>query len=330
MTYQFKFHRYQRRFRQPLQTSHGVWTIREGIIIQLSDAMGKVGWGEIAPLPWFGSETLEEALRFSQQLNERITTQEIAQISDKLSACQFGFETALANVCAEANEMLQEISTQKLSSFQQIEKRKRKQINYCYLLPAGENAINVWKTLINSQKTLPLPMTFKWKIGVKAIEEEIEIFKKLNKLLSRETKLRLDANGGLNLKQTKQWLKIADETEIIEFIEQPLSPQYFDLMLDLSTSYSTSIALDESVATLNQLENCYQKGWRGIYIIKAAIAGSPKRLQRFCQQDKIDVIFSSVFETKIGREAVLKLAKELSNPNRAIGFGIEHWFEDDE
>ncbi|HAA31219.1 MAG TPA: o-succinylbenzoate synthase, partial [Cyanobacteria bacterium UBA8553] len=90
--------------------------------------------------------------------------------------------------------------------------------------------------------------------------------------------------------------------------------------------YSTPIALDESVATIDQLEECYQKGWRGIFVIKVAIAGSPKRLRQFCQKHDIDTVFSSVFETSIGRQAALQLAAELSNPNRAVGFGVNHWF----
>jgi O-succinylbenzoate synthase len=101
-------------------------------------------------------------------------------------------------------------------------------------------------------------------------------------------------------------------------------------MQELSYCYATAIALDESVATLAQLEACYQQGWRGIFVIKPSIAGSPKRLRQFCQANKIDAVFSSVFETVVGRQAVLRLASELANNNRAVGFGVNHWFEQDE
>lgn len=314
MSYRFEFYPYQRRFRQPLHTSHGVWNVREGIILRLSDEMERIGWGEIAPLPWFGSETLKDALEFCQQLKGKVTEEEIKEISEGLSACQFGFETALYSI---------------QNSNSDVTKKEQKEINCSYLLPAGKDALEVWQDLLNHEY-INHSMTFKWKIGVESINEEIEIFKKLVELLPTKTKIRLDANGGLSFEEAKNWLEIVDKTEIVEFIEQPLSPQYFDSMLDLSANYSTAIALDESVVTLQQLENCYRKGWRGVYIIKAAIAGSPKRLRQFCQQYKIDAVFSSVFETKIGREAVLKLAAELSNPNRAVGFGITHWFENDE
>ncbi|MBE9129867.1 o-succinylbenzoate synthase, partial [Coleofasciculus sp. LEGE 07092] len=94
MPYRFNFHSYQRRFQQPLKTSHGIWEVREGIILCLTDETGQVGWGEIAPLPWFGSETLEQALDFCQQLPPKITATDIFSIPDKRPACQFGFESA--------------------------------------------------------------------------------------------------------------------------------------------------------------------------------------------------------------------------------------------
>ena len=113
-------------------------------------------------------------------------------------------------------------------------------------------------------------------------------------------------------------------------MEQPLSVDHFPEMLELSTNHTTEIALDESVATLNQLATCYQQGWREIFVIKPGIVGSPSRLRQFCQQHKIDAVFSSVFETAIGRQAALQLAAELSQRNRAVGFGINHFFVQEE
>jgi O-succinylbenzoate synthase len=60
------------------------------------------------------------------------------------------------------------------------------------------------------------------------------------------------------------WLENCDRIPVeIEFIEQPLPVEQFDLMQELSYCYGTAIALDESVATLKQLEACYHQGWRG-------------------------------------------------------------------
>ncbi|MEH2234011.1 MAG: o-succinylbenzoate synthase [Nostoc sp.] len=315
MRYKFKFRPYQRRFLRSLTTNHGKWDIREGIILRLIDETLKVGWGEIAPISWFGSETLEQALDFCRQLPGEITNEIIFSIPDELPACQFGFESAWEMESGGDNFI-----TPNSSLF------------YSGLLPAGKAALNQWETLWQKGYR-----TFKWKIGVYAIADELEIFESLIHTLPASTKLRLDANGGLTYEEANLWLRTCDNLKAnpevpieIEFIEQPLPVEQFQQMLELSTSYETAIALDESVATLGQLAACYQQGWRGIFVIKPGIVGSPSRLRKLCHQHQIDTVFSSVFETAIARLAALQIAAELSQNNRAVGFGIDHFFEQEE
>ncbi len=106
--------------------------------------------------------------------------------------------------------------------------------------------------------------------------------------------MRLDANGGLSIAESKIWLKIADECQIIEFIEQPLPPSQWLEMLQLSQDFTTGIALDESVANLRQIEEYYQRGWRGIFVIKPAITGSIQGLRNLWKKYPLDLVFSSV------------------------------------
>jgi o-succinylbenzoate synthase len=299
----FQFKLYQNHFKQPLQTSHGVWSIREGIIISLTNSAGITSRGEIAPLPWFGSETMTQAIEFCQQQKEAITKQEIMAIPNHLPCCQFALESAYLA-----------LTQPHLACLPQA-------LEFCYLLPAGEKALTTWQNLYQAN----LANTFKWKIGVLTLAEEIEILQQLTANFPSDVKLRLDANGGLNLTQTQQLLSVTDSLEAIEFIEQPMSPKYLLDILQLNQEYTTPLALDESVASFQQLQQVYDRGWRGVYIIKAAIMGFPTRLRQFCQDKNLDVVLSSVFETEVGREAVLNLTQQLAHP-RAVGFGVEHLY----
>ncbi|MGB5633656.1 MAG: o-succinylbenzoate synthase [Waterburya sp.] len=298
----FQFDIYQRRFKQPLHTSQGVWQIREGIIINLTDQAGIVSQGEIAPLIWFGSETILQALEFCQQLGETISQQNIAAIPDNLPCCQFALESAWLNLD------------------QNYPKNQTKDLDYCYLLPAGKQALTDWKNIYQTQAV----KTFKWKIGVLPSATEIEILKQLTSTFPPDIKLRLDANGGLDLPKAQQLLSVTDTLQAIEFVEQPLSPDNFAGILQLSQEHSTLLALDESVASYRQLQRAHQQGWQGVYVIKAAIMGFPSKLRQLCQDNSLDVVFSSVFETEVGRSAVLKMAQELAHP-RAVGFGVQHF-----
>ena len=298
--FKFDFKAYQRRFKYPLRTNYGIWRVREGIIISLTDRSGVVSQGEIAPLPWFGSETLAQAIEFCQNLGTTIGEQNITTIADSLPCCQFAFESAWLNHSITQS----------------------KSLNLCYLLPPGKQALTTWKNIYQSQTV----NTLKWKIGVFPIAQEIEILRQLNDILPRKVKLRLDANGGLNLDEAQQLLSLTDTLSRIEFIEQPLSPDNLSEIFSLSQEHITTLALDESIASFESLQSVYQQGWQGVYVIKAAIMGFPSRLTRFCQDNSLDIVFSSVFETKVGRSAVLNLAQKLAHP-RAVGFGVDYFMK---
>ncbi len=279
---------------RPLITHHGIWSSREGIIITLEDAKGRIGRGEIAPVSWFGSETLSEALAFCQQLPEQVTENLSKEIPASFPCCQFALESAMFHLdhpLLDENEF----------DFQ-----------YTCLLQAGEKALEQLTENVQS---------YKWKIGVYPIEKEQNIFLDLVKSLAPGSKLRLDANGGLTLAQSRQWLSLLEGyQQIVEFLEQPLASCEFEAMLQLSKEYNTAIALDESVSGIQQIVNSYNRGWRGIYVIKPAIAGSVSKLRQICLDFALDVVVSTVFETKIGRSMSLYLAKEIANPQRSLGF----------
>lgn len=343
---QFQFKLYHRPFKQPLMTHHGVWAVREGIILRLSDASGRVGWGEIAPIAAFGSEGLEQALALCRSLSGEVAWEAIEQIPSEFPACQFGFESAweglqrspLAplktggdrathNPLKYEQFILSEVSLSKGdlrgSSYTRVSMPQENSV----LLPTGSAALESWR--IPWQRGA---RTFKWKIGVGAIASELALFEQLITALPKGTQLRLDANGGLNEQQARQWLERCDAVSKrdgveVEFLEQPLPPRQFDQMLRLSQQFHTPIALDESVANLAQLQRCYQQGWRGIFVIKVAIVGSPQQLRQFCQQHPIDIVWSSVFETAIARTYIQNhLIPSIPTKERAIGFGVDHWF----
>jgi o-succinylbenzoate synthase len=301
--YQFSYAPYRRRLKQPLQTSHGIWESREGIIVTLTDDRGISQQGEIAPIPWFGSESIAEAIAYCDSLGDTITTDLIHAIPDVLPACQFALGSALMG-------------------FDRVYSLDESVIPLSGLLPTGAAALEAWEGLWARGYS-----TFKWKIGVENIDREVAIWKQLIAALPTTAKLRLDANGGLSYEEAQEWLHLCSQQGQIEFIEQPLPPEKWHEICQLARDFSTPIALDESVATFSQLQSVFEGGWRGIYVIKPGIAGFPWRLREFIHSHRLDVVLSSVLETAIGRSAALQLFSPLGLTSRAIGFGIDDWVE---
>lgn len=294
----WEWHPYQRPFRQPLQTSHGEWRDRSGILLKFTTETGQVSYGEIAPLPWFGSETWDAACAWCRSLPAQLTEDHIRAIPDHLPACQFGFESAWLGLATSPPAPA----------------------SVAALLPTGEAALTAWEPLWQAGYR-----TFKWKIAVTDIAQELQWLAVLRQALPPTARLRLDANGGLTETEAAQWLAVCDRAGV-EYLEQPLPPAQLEPMMKLQADFATAIALDESVATLADLRDCVERGWTGVVVIKPAIAGFPSVLQQICQQATLDLVFSSVFETAIGRWAGLHLAAVLGNRDRAMGYGTAHWF----
>jgi len=304
--FKVSFQSYARSFTVPLKTYHGAWSVREGIVVALMDEQGQVGLSEIAPLPWFGSETMEEAIDFLTGLDGVI--EDWRSVPDSLPCCQFAFEMAIAPPAPSVE-----------GEREGLERRDAGRL-FAELLPAGIDALTQWEDLYAMGAR-----SFKWKIGTANIAYELGIFKQLCDRLPHDAFLRLDANGGLSLTEARQWLEECDRHSCIEFLEQPLGVEFFDDLLTLSHEFTTLLALDESIATYVQLEECYARGWRDVFVIKPSIAGYPSRLEKFCSQHFIDRVFSSVFESSVGFQNALQVAHSIGS-DRALGFGTARYF----
>lgn len=299
---------YRRPFRRSLTTHHGPWSVRTGLLLRLTDGAGRVGWGEVAPIPWFGTETLAAAQAYLQHLGPQPSLAAIQATPDSLPACQFGLQAALHTLAEDWPPPLP-LTPQ----------------NTCALLPAGEAALSAW-----SEDWQRGHRTFKGKIGVFAPEAELAWLERLCAALPTDATLRLDANGGLTPALARRWLQRCGTRSQVEFLEQPLPVQNWAELRSLAAEFPGKVALDESVATLPQLASVVTAGWSGPVVIKPAIAGHPDRLRQRCQSSSLQVVLSSALETPVGQTAALRLAATLPGAgDRALGFGVGHWFADD-
>jgi O-succinylbenzoate synthase len=298
---------YRRRFIKPLVTAHGPWTWREGAIVRLTDGRGGATFGELAPVPWFGTETLEAAIAALEPfIKTGVDRGAIAAMPDHLPACRFALGMAIAQVPKLPLGESPPIGPERVAG----------------LLPAGAGAIAQLPVLWERGHR-----TVKWKIGVDDPATELAIFGQILDQLPAGGRLRLDANGALDEAMARRWLATCDRAgDSVEFLEQPLPPGQELAMGRLAAEFGTAIALDESVATVGQLRRCHDRGWGGPMVIKPAIAGDPLELVQLIRDRALDVVLSSVFETAVGLGAIVAIADQLPS-DRALGLGTADWLE---
>jgi o-succinylbenzoate synthase len=277
MKYRFDYLPYRRKFRRPLATAHGIWEYREGIIIRVESDESGVGFGEIAPLPSFGTETFKQALQWCK--DEAAASRGAISVPDHLRCCTWAMVSARGKW-------------------------------------VGEKRTFPVAALVDSPDTFSARQasgyqTFKLKIGVGKVSDEIETISQYIRQLHPGQHLRLDANGALSEREYLQWLEFL-EGQPIDFLEQPMKPGLEHRMLEMVEPFSSAVALDESIAGLESLVRW--KHWPGPLVVKPSLLGMAKDLRTG------NIIGSSVFETSFGLEAALQFLARHQKTDAAIGF----------
>lgn len=290
---------YRRSFCRPLTTARGVWELREGFLIRMETAQG-VGYGEVAPIPDFGSETIDAAGDFLRTL----TNGSEATPPANLPACAFALSAASQSI--------------------QREKPKQKQYAVCALLPAGAAALPIAEKKIERGYE-----TLKWKIGVEPLRSELEQACSLFDRLPEGVLLRLDANASLEPSTLESWLELLEQFSCqVDYLEQPLPRGQEFLMAEAMQRSGIPIALDESLNGAKAERWMEPGAWAGPLVIKAPLMGEMERLRCRLKPLAGQVVLSSVFETGVGMESAFTLADALPDLERAVGYDTINAFED--
>jgi len=314
VTHRLTCRRYRLPFLRVVRTAHGPWREREGLLVRTEDEAGLAGYGEVAPIPSFGTETLAEAERALDGLGGRVDAAAVAGMGERLGCVRFALAAAL-----EADSAGPPAA---------------ERLPVAALLPAGRAAFAAADEARDRGH-----VAFKWKVGVLAAADELAMLDDLLARLPAGAQLRLDANGAWTTRQAAKWLERCVERPI-EFVEQPCLAEAApgtagrrrseDILLGLAHDYPTTLALDESVTGLASLRAWLERGWPGVVVVKPALAGPPAAILALLSAHRADAVFSSAFETAVGRRAALRMAFFFKGrqPPRALGFGVIPLFKD--
>ena len=324
MQFQLQFRRYRLPFRAPVRTAHGPWAEREGVLVRLTTEAGAVGYGEAAPIPWFGSESVDEVEAACRELGPGVDEARLGALPARFSCLRNAIVAAIAEV--PGNRVTP----------------GRKHLGVAALLPAGRDVLAQI-----APKAEAGFRVFKWKVGVGDAADELALLDDVCAALPGGAKLRLDANGAWDRRQAERWLeRCADRP--VEFVEQPCfakapavakamagkSPgaarqgKVDDMLLGLANDYPTPIALDESVAGEGDIERWLGAGWPGVFIVKPSLLADVNGALAKLEKAKAAVVFSSALETAVGARAALRAAFAWRGEPRALGFGVWPLFAD--
>ena len=312
MRFRLQFRRYRLPFRSVVRTAHGSWAEREGVIVRLKDASeggtDAVGFGEAAPIPWFGTETVDEVEAECRRLGEWIDGSVLESVPENLGCTRNALRAAHWDLRGKIDEAANRASA--VSS-----------VGVAALLPAGRAAI----AQVEPKAEIGFRV-FKWKVGVGDLADELALLDDVCAALPNGAKLRLDANGAWDRRKAERWLeRCADRP--VEFVEQPCFAEAAqgaarqrrvdDVLLGLAGDYPTPLALDESLVGERDLEKWIGAGWPGVYVVKPSLFGDVTTAIAQLEKAKASVVFSSALETAVGAKAALQVALAWREPTQS-------------
>ena len=298
-------------FVAPFATAHGHLLTREGLLVRLTDADGRQGLGEGAPLPGFGG-SLAAAVAAVQALAPRLVGADHAQREGVL-----GQAARLSTAACALDTALLDLRARSLG------------LPVAALLGSGPVALT---TAVNA--TVGAPETsaaaaaarravaagytcVKLKVGLGGTAQaELARIAAVRAAIGPTTGLRLDANGAWDEPTALAVLRSA-AGDRLELVEQPLAAADLAGMAQLRRFVATPIAADEAAPDLAGARRTIAAAAADLLVIKPLTAGGLRpawRMVELAHKAGLGVIVTTTLDMGVGVAAALHLAATLPRP----------------
>ena len=313
-------------FKQPAETSRGVYVTRHSWFLEMtSPQLPEVrGIGECAPLPQLSCDDIPEYERILKDVCEMVCRTGKIDVSmlRPYPSILFGLETAWQNLHAGSVKLFD--------------------------IPFGRGEegipINglVWmgtygEMLARIEEKLRIGFRcIKMKIGAIEFEREIALIRHIRERYTKEQiELRVDANGGFDTDEALKKLELLARYDI-HSIEQPIRQHQWNDMARLCRESPVPIALDEELIGVNlpAMKEALLDTIKPTFIVlKPSLHGGMYGTEewiRMARERGIGTWITSALESNVGLNAVAHLAAKQYGPaiNLPQGLGTGALFTD--
>lgn len=243
------------------------------IYAKITFSNGATSWGECTPL--YGYSNID----FITAWNEHIRLAELLMRQGKFILNKDGFNhcalwTALhSNLCGK-------LAVDKAVSMVGL------------VQEAGNNDL---LDTLNTQRNQGYSC-FKVKVGVFGFEQDRKRIMQLQQALLPHEKIRIDANQGLTLSETRQLVEICDKS-LVEVFEQPLPINSWNEMRELNDEYDIDFMLDESIIGMDSLQKAVLPSrscnWIKLKLMKQGSIELTHQMFKFARDHNLRVIFGN-------------------------------------
>ena len=323
------FKAYSLPLRRPLRTAHGTFPRRDGFRVSARSAAGLWGFGEAAPLPGFGTESLAACHALLERLSRSLVEAEIdpdallgqglgAMLDDQqlweAPAAAHGLELALLDLLAQER-------AQPLARL--LHPRAATEVPVNAMLGADSAAAAAQAAQAAVAEGFA---TLKLKVGADPLELDRARLQAVRDAVGPAVRLRLDANGGWSEAQALAALE-ALHVFGVEYVEQPVSPEDIEALVRVAARSPIPIAADESVRSPPDARRLLARGAAQVLILKPMVLGGVVPaliIAREAIRSGALAIITTSLEGAVGRAGALHAAAALCPllPEPLPAFGL--------
>ena len=295
--------KYSLPFKKPFATSKGEYVLREGYLLRF-EKDEVVAYGDVAPLPGFSVETIDDVEHQLKENKHRLTAllsgtdrSLILNELEKLAlfpSLEFGFDTLLIDYLSQKEKL-------SFSAYLFGEIKEPIQVNAVIGSMDPRQALE--QVAFAHQHGF---RTIKLKVGI-SLQKELEIIKRIRNTIP-QMHIRLDANATWTVAEAISALNFFEEYDI-EYCEQPC--RSIEEIKEVKNSISIRVAADESIRSYQDVQQIIGNKAADIFIIKPMLMGHLGRISvtnQLAKSHNIEVVYTTSLESVVGRTATAHLA----------------------
>lgn len=314
---------------KPLNIKKNTLITRKGMIIELIDKDGFKGFGEIAPLPFFSTETLEDARNQIMTFKEEIVS-DLSGIKNihLFPSVRCGIEMAVFNL-------------KYLKTAKKLQTGDRHiLINKLLDVPSDFNEEKIKELAINT--VTEGYKSVKIKVARQSVDKDILSINILKAVFEGKISVRLDANNLWNLDEA---IYFGAETgyEGIDYIEDPVNSIddyerfYIKTKIPVALDRTLEKFFERFPASVTSKNSKVSSKENPAYFIKAIVLkptmlggfNITEKFVNFASKHNIIPVTSSSFETGLGISSIALFTETQGLASVATGLDTLSYFADD-
>ena len=301
-------------FRRPLRTARGAQSVRETLLLSLTDADGLTGHGEAAPWPGFGTESIDASQSALERTASMLRGADLEPDGPDASVDAAFRDAPAAHAALQGALWDLAARRQGLPLAQCLARRIRpggpgaSDAVATHALLLGDMPDDVRASAVEARQAGYRAV--KLKLGYGTLDGDFARASAARSALGPDVLLRGDANGAWGSERALAALERLAPLGF-EFVEQPLPADALDELAALRRCAPVRIALDESVATARDVARVIEAGAADVVVLKPAFLGGSMCALAIAGRARAagaEVVYTHAMESAVGARHALHCA----------------------